>query len=224
MNETKALLLNIFRLTLAISNHNQNEAISTFSNILDGVIVLDGHFGDISSISNVDDDGIKLVINEEKLVNNEEPVQVAVPVVSGQTTYNFPANVNDIQDNRTMEETKDGEDDLEDDEVVEDDDEVVEEEQEDDEVVEDDHEVVEEEQEDDVEDDEVVEEEQEDDVEVVEVEQEEEEVELNLEPVRIKKVLYWKDLDNGDLYSYLPNDEVGDLVGSYMDGKLILNQ
>jgi hypothetical protein len=47
-----------------------------------------------------------------------------------------------------------------------------------------------------------------------EVQPEEEEIELNLEPVRIKKILYWKDSDNGDLYTYLPNDEVGDKIGA----------
>ena len=224
MNETKALLLNIFRLTLAISNNNQNEAVSTFSNILDGVIVhnIADQFGNISSISNVDDDGIKLVINEDKLAINEVVTQVTVPVVSGQTAYNFQTNVNDIQDDEEEEEEEDNV------EVVEEEEdhnvEVVEEEE--------DHnvEVVEEEEDDNVE----VVEEEEDDAEVMEVEQDqeeeevdqdqEEEVELNLEPVRIRKVLYWKDLDNGDLYSYLPNDEVGDLVGSYIDGKLTLNQ
>jgi hypothetical protein len=49
-------------------------------------------------------------------------------------------------------------------------------------------------------------------------EEEEEEVELDLEPVRIRKVIYWKDKENGDLYQYLPDDEVGDKVGSYVNG------
>jgi len=47
---------------------------------------------------------------------------------------------------------------------------------------------------------------------------EEEEVELDLEPVRIRKVIYWKDKESGDLYQYLPDDEVGDKVGSYVNG------
>lgn len=50
-----------------------------------------------------------------------------------------------------------------------------------------------------------------------------EEVELNLEPVRIKKVIYWKDTDSGDLYAYLPEDEVGDKVGSYVNGKPVFD-
>lgn len=45
-----------------------------------------------------------------------------------------------------------------------------------------------------------------------------EEVELDLEPVRIRKVIYWKDKETGDLYQYLPDDEVGDKVGSYVNG------
>jgi len=44
------------------------------------------------------------------------------------------------------------------------------------------------------------------------------EVELDLEPVRIRKVIYWKDKESGDLYQYLPDDEVGDKVGSYVNG------
>ena len=52
---------------------------------------------------------------------------------------------------------------------------------------------------------------------------EEETVELNLEPVRIKKVIYWKDADSGDLYAYLPDDQVGDKVGAYVNGKPVLN-
>jgi translation initiation factor IF-2 len=47
---------------------------------------------------------------------------------------------------------------------------------------------------------------------------EEEEVALNLEPVRIRKIIYWKDVDSGDLYQYLPDDEVGERVGGYING------
>jgi hypothetical protein len=50
---------------------------------------------------------------------------------------------------------------------------------------------------------------------------EEEEVELDLEPVRIKKTIYWKDVNSGDIYDMLPEDEVGDRVGKYIDGKPI---
>ena len=53
-----------------------------------------------------------------------------------------------------------------------------------------------------------------------EVEEEEEEVvELDLEPVRIKKIIYWKDINSGDIYESLPDDEVGEKVGQYVDGK-----
>ena len=48
---------------------------------------------------------------------------------------------------------------------------------------------------------------------------EEEVVELDLEPVRIKKIIYWKDVNSGDIYESLPDDEVGDKVGQYVDGK-----
>jgi hypothetical protein len=52
----------------------------------------------------------------------------------------------------------------------------------------------------------------------------EEEVELDLEPVRIKKVMYWKDVNSGDIYTYIPEDEgVGDKVGTYVDGKPVFD-
>uniref|UniRef100_A0A6C0DS01 Uncharacterized protein n=1 Tax=viral metagenome TaxID=1070528 RepID=A0A6C0DS01_9ZZZZ len=53
-----------------------------------------------------------------------------------------------------------------------------------------------------------------------EAEAEADEVE-ELDPVRIKKVLYWKGRDSGDLYAYLPDDEIGDKVGAYVDGKAV---
>ena len=48
---------------------------------------------------------------------------------------------------------------------------------------------------------------------------EEEEQELDLVPVRIKKVTYWKDELTGDIYQYIADDECGDKVGTYVDGK-----
>ena len=52
---------------------------------------------------------------------------------------------------------------------------------------------------------------------------EEEEEELQLVPVRIKKVTYWKDELSGDIYQYLPDDECGDKVGTYVDGKAVFD-
>ena len=69
------------------------------------------------------------------------------------------------------------------------------------------------------EDEEAEDEVDEDEVEEDEVEEEEEVVELDLEPVRIKKIIYWKDVNSGDIYESLPDDEVGDKVGQYVDGK-----
>lgn len=45
-----------------------------------------------------------------------------------------------------------------------------------------------------------------------------------LEVVRIKKVLYWKDSETGDLYVYMPEDEVGDKIGRVVDGKAVMNE
>jgi len=85
------------------------------------------------------------------------------------------------------------------------------------------------EQEQEVEDDEVEEEAEEEEEEEVEEEAEEEEEveeeeeELQLVPVRIKKVTYWKDELTEDIYQYLPNDECGHKVGTYIDGKPVFN-
>ena len=117
---------------------------------------------------------------------------------------------------------------VEEEEAVEDEDDLAEEAAEDEEAGDDvaEDEVEEEEAaEDDVADDEVAEDDvAEDDVEEEEaaedeVEEEEEVVELDLEPVRIKKIIYWKDVNSGDIYESLPDDEVGDKVGQYVDGK-----
>lgn len=193
-NETKALLLNIFRMTLAVSEKRTDDAIQSFSVILDSVILpnINGALGDISSIDNVDD-GINLVIQEV-----QEPDVPATTSTSGGMPnagpYNFTAQTNDVDtedDNVSTVETETSD---EEEEEVASEEEVVASEA-------------------------VVEEEEEELVE----EEEEEEVELNLEPVRIKKILYWKDIDTGDLYTYLPDDEVGDKIGSYVDGKPVFD-
>jgi len=71
------------------------------------------------------------------------------------------------------------------------------------------------------EEEEVDETEEEEVEEVEEQSEEEEEQELELVPVRIKKVTYWKDETTGDIYQYLPDDECGDKVGMYVDGKAV---
>ena len=204
-SETKALLLNVFRLTLAVSEKRESDAINTFSNILDGIIVqnIDNAVLDISSIANEENnhvDEINLVIQEDTDGDNK-------PLT---TETSFHPLISKKGEKNGMEEEL----------VVEDEQHnLVEEEEEEEEDLEEEEEDLEEEEED---LEEVIEEEEEELEEVIEEEEEEEEeVELNLEPVRIKKTLYWKDLDNGDLYTYLPDDEVGDLIGAYKDGKII---
>lgn len=75
-----------------------------------------------------------------------------------------------------------------------------------------------------VEEDAEDEEEEEEEAEEEEAEDEEEETELQLVPVRIKKVTYWKDEISGDIYQYLPDDECGDKVGTYVYGKAVFDQ
>jgi len=62
-----------------------------------------------------------------------------------------------------------------------------------------------------------------DEEEAAAAEEEEQEQELELVPVRIKKVTYWKDEPTGDIYQYLADDECGDKVGTYVDGKPVFD-
>lgn len=220
-NETKALLLNIFRLTLAASERRTDEAAHTFGLILDTIILpnLNDAIGDISSIHHVGDE-INLVIQEVPESNEN--------VVGASGTDN-PSRPNIVSTNQCVNNNSDEESDVEEESAEEEtvDEETVVEESVEEESVEEEsvEEAVEEEEvkEKAVEEKTVEEKTVEEELEEESAVEEESVVELNLDPVRIKKVLYYMDRDNGDLYTYLPDDEVGDKIGSYIDGKPVFD-
>jgi hypothetical protein len=219
--ETKALLLNLFRLSIALTEKRSEDAVQVVSTIIDNFILSKNTeaLGDISAVSAYGDE-IDIVVQE---IREQENLAVSEHVI--QTPYSFAKNTNEVKkepntttqqkiDNQNSEHVPENtcvsesevqsEDESEEDESEED-------ESEEDESEEDESEVQPEEE------SEVQPEEDESEVQPKdesEVQPEEEEIELNLEPVRIKKILYWKDSDNGDLYTYLPNDEVGDKIGA----------
>lgn len=229
MHESKKLIVGMFRLALAASERRSEDAVKAFSEILDTTIVdspqqkpwtchpyQPSRF-DIDAASSVSDSSsmpelvpLSTVHNYLRTMNvqqEQEQADDAVKLVISETEEQKPLDSNhpvntriDSASNTTVvlaapeQKEEEAEDDEEAEEEAEDDDEV------------------EEEQEEDVEEGETEEE-----------EQEEENEELQLIPVRIKKVTYWKDELTGDIYQYLPNDECGHKVGTYIDDKPVFN-
>jgi hypothetical protein len=213
--ETKALLLNLFRLSIALTEKRSEDAVQVVSTIIDNFILSNNTeaLGDISAVSAYGDE-IDIVVQE---IREQENLAVSEHVI--QTPYSFAKNTNEVkkEPNTTAQQKIDNQNS----EHVPENTCVSESEvQSEDESEEEESEVQPEEE------SEVQPEEDESEVQPKdesEVQPEEEEIELNLEPVRIKKILYWKDSDNGDLYTYLPNDEVGDKIGAYVDGKPVFD-
>ena len=217
--ETKALLINIFRLSMAVAEKRTGDAIDAYSKIVD-TAVTDSFVNDSFGNDAFDDDEMPELIPFVQATHDDIPqlipvyktdspdidliiseIKTAVPTLesttvfgeSGKTTSSapLPSVFNCDEDNIAIDEDFDVDASAADEESA-------------------DEESASDEEEEEEEEEEEVEEEE---------EAEEEAVELDLEPVRIKKVIYWKDVNSGDIYTSLPNDEVGDKVGSYVDGK-----
>lgn len=199
-NESKKILLNAFRLALAVSEKRTEDATVAYSNILDSAL---------SQASDSDDDdmpplislgkpesNIKLVISEIEQQQQTQHHDQAPYVFANQSA------TDDYEDEPMVETLGQDKSDTEEESTVEEEEEEIEVT-----VVNAEEEEVEES---------VVDAEEED-------EAEEEVEELELEPVRIKKVIYWKDSKSGDIYVSLPEDEVGDKVGRYVDGKPVFD-
>ena len=200
VNESKDVIIKMFRLVLAVSSKNDGEASKAFESIVNTIMTDDDDLmppleqcTERHTYVTATNDGVDLVIREEPVLAPQEPALT----INTPRSYDYPraqpaTPCSDIEAN-------DADDELESDEIgveaveLNDEGEAIEEE-----AVEEEEEAVEEEEE--------------------AVDEEEEEVALNLEPVRIRKIIYWKDIDSGDLYQYLPDDEVGDKVGSYVNG------
>ena len=196
--EVKNLLKEVFRLVIALNKDDQTQALSAFSSILDTALVETDEYADMPPlVAEVKRGGEYSMPDLESV--NEHVASANWKLSTAHASSTSPAE-DDVR--LIITETEQPKEEL----SVIDPDEGVEAI-----ALNDDGEP--EEEEEDAAEEEVAEEE------VAEEEvAEEEAVELDLEPVRIRKVIYWKDAATGDLYQYLPDDEVGDKVGSYVNG------
>ena len=205
--EVKNLLKDVFRLVIALNKDDQTQALSAFSSILDTAIT--DEYADMPTLEQVPAVSRTLFrpIHAD-MSELEEVFRPSVPRAPVVAQVNHDDDVHLVISEKVV--TDDELSVIEPSEVVDvpdGDDEGVEAV----EIDEDGNEVAAEEEEA-VDEEEVVDEAEEEEA------ADEEEVELDLEPVRIRKVIYWKDKESGDLYQYLPDDEVGDKVGSYVNG------
>jgi len=189
--ETKAMLIQLFRLTLAVKEQRTEDAVRAFTTILDSSlepVAVPALVGvDINDVASEAEGDVQLIISETA----PPPLNpVAEPLVH----RSFPVNtVGSAFGDKSELSSISGDEAGEDVSVINEDEASV------------------------AEMASVAEADAEEEGEEVEAE---EEVDLELEPVRIKKVMYWKDVNSGDIYTYLPEDEgVGDKVGTYVDGK-----
>jgi hypothetical protein len=190
--ETKAMLIQLFRLTLAVKEQRTEDAVRAFTTILDSslepVAVPAVAGTDINDVASEAGGDVQLIISETVA---PPPIVVPEPLIHRSFQVNTVGSAfGDKSELSSISGDEAGEavsiaDNMSEDEATE----------------------------------EAVDE-AEEAVETEDVEDVDEEVDLELEPVRIKKVMYWKDINSGDIYTYLPEDEgVGDKVGTYVDGK-----
>ena len=196
--ETKAMLIQLFRLTLAVKEQRTEDAVRAFTTILDSslepVAVPAVAGADINDVASEADGDVQLIISET--APPPAPIAVAEPLVHRSFQLN---TVGSAFDNKSELSSISGDEADEDVSVAE---------------------MVEPGAEEAESDAEEGEESGLEEGSCLEEESGAEEVDLELEPVRIKKLMYWKDVNSGDIYTYLPEDEgVGDKVGTYVDGK-----
>jgi len=199
-------MVKMFRLALAASERRSEDAVRTFSDIVESTFSSQNNnyhaphvfpFQATYRTGNQDDDRVSTI---SKTSSNDMPPLVPLDA-KGNVGYDYFGLDKPVEEEGVklvISETE-KEEEAEDEEVEEE---------------------VEAEAEDEEAEAEVAEEEVEEEEEEVEVEEEEE---LQLVPVRIKKVTYWKDELSGDIYQYLPDDECGDKVGTYVDGKAVFD-
>jgi hypothetical protein len=222
--EVKNLLKDVFRLVIALNKDDQPQALSAFSSILD--TAMDDEYADMPPLETatvwppfrpVHPTPIETLFRPTAERATVERPTAERPTAERPTAERYVTEHAPLHTSSTTEDevhlviTEQPEDELSVIEPQTDDDEGVEAVE-----LDDDGNEVTSPQEEEEEEEEVPAEEEE-----VPAEEEEvpaDEVELDLEPVRIRKVIYWKDKESGDLYQYLPDDEVGDKVGSYVNG------
>jgi len=203
-SESKAILVNLFRLSISLSEKRTEDAVAAYSKILDYTLFdSDDDMPPLIPLNQAKKiDEIDLIISEIKADGTpcscttachhssspSKEATVGLPNKCNVSTSGFPpSQMDDLSDidNESDVNVSEKEEEVAADEVEE----------------------------------EVGEEKEEEDA-----EEEEEEVEdLPLESVRIKKVFYWKNTDNGDIYKCLPDGELGEKVGRYVDDKPVFD-
>jgi len=227
-SEKKALLVNVFRLSLAVAEKRSYDAVEAYSNIVDGAFTDDDDYDDLPPLVPLTETkgsspDIDLVISEmpSEIMKDDSFVTkrfgVGASNYLGQQRFaaDFDSGLNDCV--ASVSDQEDEESDA--DEEVDEEEATANAEEEEEEEAEETADA-------------------EDDEEELEATatatatatadatadaEEVEAVELEVDIVRIKKVLYWKDVNSGDIYSCLPDDEVGEKVGRYIDGKPVFD-
>lgn len=220
-SESKAVLVNLFRLSLALSEKRNEDAVSAYSRIVE--YTLYDPDDEMPPLVQAKQDDIDLIISEIKqeptalptLFPSSISVTSNLPTVSSPLPYNNMSSAFPFVDRELSHIEHDGSDD---EAEVESEAEAEEEEAEAEEEADAEAETEAEEEEEEAEA-----EEEEKEAEAEEEEEEVEEEELPLESVRIKKVFYWKNTDNGDIYKCLPDGELGEKVGKYVDDKPVFD-
>ena len=205
VTETKELLIQLFRLTLASSEKRTEDSVQAFSNILDVTLPSADQKKEVLVNDLCNPSQIDLIISEINAPLDCSPVQASNCSVNDlYDNYSEEDDGSDASSDKVISEAEDAEASVTEAGVAE---ASVAEAS----VAEANVEVAEA----DVEEADVAitEEEQE------EEKEEEEEEALEVEPVRIRKIIYWKDINTGYIYTYLPDDEVGEKVGAYVGGK-----
>jgi len=226
--EVKNLLKEVFRLVIALNKDDQTQALSAFSSILDTALVETDEYADMPPLVAAVKKEARYDMPDLESVNEHvTPANWKLPTASAQPDDDVRLIITETEQPKEELSVIDPDDEgveavaLNDDGIPEEEEAGVEAVALNDDGIPEEEEAGEEpgEEEEAEEEEEAGEEEAEaGEEEDVEEDVEEEAVELDLEPVRIRKVIYWKDAATGDLYQYLPDDEVGDKVGSYVNG------
>jgi len=197
--EKKALLLNLFRIACSRSEETATDA---FSHILDANVFPE--LATVGADTPKSDDSASGALAANHVITldtdtgvrtfHQDPLNTAIDIVISEEDHAEDETLSHIAGSTNQVETE-----AEADEHIEEEDAEGEEEEED------------------------AEGEEEEDAEGEEEDAEGEEEEgLEVETIKINKIYYWKDVNSNDVYTCVPpDDDVGDKVGTYKNGKFV---